>query len=230
MIYNQLISDKLQADKQLAILLDKGVQGSGRMALEQANKIASGFTRLTWYSSCFFENYQDVCSNLKHEDIRFIKALVKLTLHPDVVFNIVQIMVKDMLGGQSEEKINKIHLILLQKGAGFASSRYTSKAFTFSISTAICSGFGMRIAIDSFTTSVSKWGVLAVGVYSYVKVAADAASRLKSRKPMVYAALYQAELEMLYFIIEPIFSKIDTTSYSMKSENEIASDIMRLIK
>lgn len=57
MSHNKLISDKLEADKQLAILLDKGIQGSGRMALEQADKITSGFTRLTWYSSCFFDNY-----------------------------------------------------------------------------------------------------------------------------------------------------------------------------
>ena len=230
MSHNKLISDKLEADKQLAILLDKGIQGSGRMALEQADKITSGFTRLTWYSSCFFDNYQDVCSNLAHEDLRFLEGLLQLVVRPNVVFDMVQIMVNDIVGNQSEEKIQKIHLILLQKGAQFSSSRYTSKAFTYSISTAICSSFGMRVAIDSLITRISKNAVGVVSLYSYVATAAAASSRLKSRKPLVYAALRQAKLDMLYFIIEPIFSKIDTTGNSLRSESEIAGDIMRLIK
>ncbi|WP_158784856.1 hypothetical protein [Pantoea sp. BAV 3049] len=230
MRYNRFIIDKLEADKQLAILFDKGVQGSGRMALEQANKIASGFTRLTWYSSCFFDNYKDVCSNLAHEDLRFLEGLLQLIVRPNVVLDMVQIMVKDIVGNQSEEKIQNIHLILLQKGAQFSSSKYTPKAFTFSISTAICSSFGMRVAIDSLITRISKNAVGAVSLYSYVATAAAAAARLKSRKPLVFAALYRAKLDMLYFIIEPVFSTADAAGSSMRSEREIADDIMRLIK
>lgn len=171
-----------------------------------------------------------MCSNLAHEDLRFLEGLLQLVVRPNVVFDMVQIMVNDIVGNQSEEKIQKIHLILLQKGAQFSSSRYTSKAFTYSISTAICSSFGMRVAIDSLITRISKNAVGVVSLYSYVATAAAASSRLKSRKPLVYAALRQAKLDMLYFIIEPIFSKIDTTGNSLRSESEIAGDIMRLIK
>lgn len=221
--YNKLISDKLEVEKELGILLDKGIQGSGRMALEQADKITSGFTRLTWYSFCFFDNYKDVCSNLAHEDVRFAKALINLGLKPNVIFKIIQVLVKDILAGSSEEQTDKIHLMLLKKGASFACSKYTKEAFTYTIANSIYSSFGMRIAIDSLVTKVSRGAVAAFSIYDLVNTAAKAAARLKERKPFIYKALYHAEIEMLYFIVEPIFSKIDTKHQLNKSDKQIAS-------
>ncbi|MGB8667602.1 MAG: hypothetical protein WCD24_23095, partial [Serratia inhibens] len=69
MSYNALIAKKLQADDYLANLLEKSISETGKQALIQAGHITDGFTRLTWYLSCFFDNYQDVCKRLEKEDV-----------------------------------------------------------------------------------------------------------------------------------------------------------------
>lgn len=73
MYHSDLIIKGIQADKLMALQLEKALAGVKDLALTQAGKIGDGATRLLYYTSCFTDNYQDVCARLKEEDIRFHK-------------------------------------------------------------------------------------------------------------------------------------------------------------
>ncbi|MBF2790260.1 MULTISPECIES: hypothetical protein [Enterobacter] len=93
MSYNSLILNKLDADRHMANLLDKSLAGVQQQAVQQAHLIYSGVERLSLYSSCFLDNYQDICTRLKQEDKRFLKALVVLVKHHDTIREMLEIYI-----------------------------------------------------------------------------------------------------------------------------------------
>ncbi|MGB8666748.1 MAG: hypothetical protein WCD24_18700 [Serratia inhibens] len=228
MSYNTLILKKIEAEKYLSQLLSNSISEVAFQTVKQAQLISSGFSRLTWYSSCFTDNYQAVCSRLKKEDIRFSKAIVHLIKRQDIVREMVEVFVGYMVNNLSDERVRNIARILAKSGASFTASTVTNLSFRYSISAAVCMGIGIRSAIDSALTVWMGRGVIAAGIYGYVQTAADSAEKLASRKPVYHSALYALELEMLYFLIEPVITKIDTFSQSLKTDQEIASDIIRI--
>ena len=68
-------------------------------------------------------------------------------------------------------------------------------------------------------------------IYSKAQVAALAANKLKFQDPTYYQALYQQNLEMLYFLIEPQMTKIIYQIESGGNNEEIIGDaIYELLK
>lgn len=230
MSYNTLILNKLDADKYLASILDKSLVGVKQEAFKQAHLINEGFTRMTWYSSCFFDNYQDVCSRLKDEDVRFAKAIVKLVKQSDTIRKMLEIYINYMFDNLSDQRIRNITLILSKVSATFTSATLTKLSLSYSISAAASSSLGLRVAIESALTTWATRGVFVAGVYGYVQVASQAAERLLHKHSRYYRDLYNQDLEMLYFLIEPIINKVDVYNQFAKSDQEIASDILRITK
>lgn len=73
-------------------------------------------------------------------------------------------------------------------------------------------------------------GVVAVaGIYGVIQRAADSAQRLKYVSPAYYAALYSRELEMMYFLVEPLFERAGAFSHST-SDSDIAELITKMIR
>lgn len=64
----------MEADKELAIRLEQAFKGVKDEILEKGQQLTDAFTHATWYTSCLTENYQDVCSKLSNEDVRFVKG------------------------------------------------------------------------------------------------------------------------------------------------------------
>ncbi|MBV4366315.1 hypothetical protein [Erwinia phyllosphaerae] len=230
MSHNVLLAEKLEADRYLSLLLEKSIHKTKEEALKQAKLIESGIQRLTWYSSCFFENYKDVCEKQKIEDIRFAKALIKIikNLNSNVINEMVTIFVDQMVRGLSDERIRNITRILARNGSSITTSTLTKLSFSYTIASAVSSGFDMRAAIDSATTVWTGRAVLTANLYGYVQKAANAAERLKKRNLIYYSALYQEELEMLYFLIEPLINRVDNFGRSFLTDQEIASNILRI--
>ncbi|MCT4701262.1 hypothetical protein MUA02_05485 [Enterobacteriaceae bacterium H20N1] len=230
MSYNSLIIKKLEADKQLAVILEKGFSETGQQVLRQAELILSGFTRLTWYSSCFFDNYLDVCSRLKEEDIRFARALAKLIGQWDVIWQMVELFINYLVRNLSDERIRSITRLLAQGGANFTASTVSNRSFAYSISSAVCISLGLRNSVNSALTKTINLGVALTGVYGYAQAAANAVSRLKNKNHTYYMALYAIELEMLYFLIEPTIRQVDLFGWVFKTDREIVSDILRITR
>lgn len=68
-----------------------------------------------------------------------------------------------------------------------------------------------------------------VTTYGLVQKAVDSAHRLSVRYPAYYAALYAQELEMMYFLIEPVFERAGALEVQW-SDSNIASIITRMIR
>lgn len=255
MSYNAAIIKKLEAENYLALVLEKGVKEVGREALKQGELIYNGVERLSWYSSCLTENYQDVCEKIRKEDVRFIRSILKIipTFHfklPHIGFefgekknNYSDVQVKDnvikyMLKIFTEDVFSEIHYerrlnlnrILTKLSADYATVNFTNRSIAYSIASAIYMSAGLRATLESTLTSISRKSITVLGGYGYVKIAIDAADRLKLINPILYTKFYNTEVEMLYFLIEPVVTKIDHKFRHALTDEQIASDIVRLIK
>lgn len=73
MYYSNAILTKMASDKILARKLEDAISGVKDQATDQLGRLQGGATRIAWHLSCFTDNYQDVCSRLKTEDVRFFE-------------------------------------------------------------------------------------------------------------------------------------------------------------
>lgn len=230
MYTNTAILTKMQADRFLALALEHALAGVRDAALEQARNIQDGATRLAFYSSCFTENYQDVCAKQKAEDIRFLQNIVGLVFKRNVIERMIRIYIDLLLQNLTPERIRRVQKSLLKQGATFASGTLTNQALGAAITAAACYSFGMKVTIDRVLLKFSTLSVTLTGWYACVQKAADAADRLKQQNGMYYHALYAEKLEMLYFLIEPAISQNPSLNRILSSDDEIASAIMRIIR
>ena len=74
---NEVIS-YLQANKILALKLDHAVSAVGEKVRNQVDALREGATRLLYYTSCFTDEYNDVCQQQKTEDLRFRNAVIRI--------------------------------------------------------------------------------------------------------------------------------------------------------
>lgn len=65
MYYNNEVISYLQANKILALKLDHALTGVGNAVSNQIETIGAGATRALYYTSCFTDEYQDVCQAQK---------------------------------------------------------------------------------------------------------------------------------------------------------------------
>lgn len=230
MFTNTTILTKMQADKYLALALDHALAGVRDEMLKQAENVQAGATRLLFYTSCFTDNYQDVCSKLKTEDFRMMLNIYDLLGKRYVIERMVKIYVDLLLQNLTPERIRRIERALFKQGASLASGSLTNQALGGAITAAVCYSFGMNVAIDRVLLRYSTYAVAVAGWYGYVQKAADAADRLKQQNNIYYRALYAEKLEMMYFLIEPVISRNPALSRIVSSDEEITSAIMRIIR
>ncbi|WP_053115617.1 hypothetical protein [Winslowiella iniecta] len=223
------VVNRLELDKALAVVLDKGVNEVQRETLKQGKNVYKGFQRLSWYTSCFTNNYKDVCANLKHDDLRFAKAVVQVVKRYDVIFDIVELYVKKLIGHITSGEEEDIEREIFHAGGKSASIFVSNRGLAYSVSMAICSSLSMTIALDSTFTKYSTVTVALAGAYGHVQDATAAARRLKDRYPIFYQALYHEDLEMLYFLVEDILGRYDQFELSQADFKRKAEIIYRLI-
>lgn len=227
---NRYLAAKLEADKELAMRLDHALNGVQKEAIKKGLSLYDAFERLTWYTSCLTQNDQDVCARLKHEDYRFLKGMSKLVTNWNVIETMVKPYVEFFLRGHTEKGIYNIFVFLLKLGANITGGIFTSTAIIQSITQAIVSAMSISSAIVKDNLKrISTYTLWGLSAYSYVDLAARKANELKQFNPMYYRALYRMELEMMYFLIEPVISRNNHIYPAMNSEKEIAKKLYRLM-
>ncbi|EMY3601485.1 hypothetical protein [Klebsiella aerogenes] len=230
MFSNSDLITKMQADNLLAVRLEKALGGVKDSVLDQARRMRLGARRLAYYTSCFTDNYQDVCAAQKTEDIRFLEGLTQLVKQHNVVTRMFEIYVKQLLQGLTSERIGHIQKILIGKGATIASGAMTNQALAYTIVASVSYKFGLRIGVNTKLAKISVAAVTIVSYYGYVQEAVEAANRLRLGHQGYYNALYAEKLEMLYFIIEPVIGLNNHHFLPPTSDNDIADAIMRIIR
>lgn len=224
------LKEKLQADRHLTILLDKGMKNVAEVTEEQGSIIYNGIERLSWYSSCFFDNYKDICAGLKDEDVRMMLAVKQIWIRNDVIFDMVKIYVDLILNNLTEERIKKIQKSLVKYSAVYSSSTMTNRAIAYSITKQICSNFGFKMLVREKLNMFSNYAVMVLSTYGRVQQAAEAANRLKLRNHTYYTALRVSNIEMLYFLIEPYLTKNAYFGVRNMSDSELISTLDGLIR
>jgi hypothetical protein len=220
----------LQANNILAIKLDHAVSGAGKMISEQLNTIQTGAKRALYYTSCFTDEYNDVCQKQKSEDIRFKNCVIRLLQHYDVTFEMLKIYFEEILKYKTSDQLEHIKQMLMGVNVHIAASSLTNAGFTLAVASAV--RMGLNISLDLSILAGRRAGGVAgaLGVYGIVQKAADSAHRLSVEQPPYYAALYSQELEMMYFLIEPTFQKAGAFEAQWASDYDVAEIISRMIQ
>jgi len=224
------IAQHTQVDKELALRLEHALKGVADQMLEQGELMADAFQRLTWYTSCFTNNYQDVCSKLSNEDTRFLKGLVELVNRRDIIADMIRVYVETSLQSESDNKIQRVVKQMTKLGATFASNGATSRTLAISIATTVSHSFTIKSSLGK--KNLSRYSNVAATFltgYGYVKKAADAADELKRVYPIYYNILYRENLEMMYFIVQPVIQRNYALLSTIKSEQQITDALMRLM-
>ncbi|MCS2160909.1 hypothetical protein MUU47_07165 [Scandinavium sp. H11S7] len=231
MYSNKNIIDALQVNKIMAVKLDEALSGVKDDVLAQLGRINAGATRLTYYASCFTDNYRDVCSRLRDEDVRFLFGIAQLVKRRNVIFDMIHMYIDSIIKYKSYESIQNIKRHLMRLGVKISVTNATNEGLSFAITTAICYGFGFRPAVQG---KLNKYSIAAsiasiAGVYGLVQEAANCANHIKKHNPLYYHSLYSAKLEMMYFLIEPLIRQGELTNRISITDEDAARLIARLV-
>lgn len=96
MYYNKNVISYLKSNNILALKLDRTFTGVGKAVSNQIETIGAGARRALYYTSCFTDEYQDVCQKQKVEDLRFTKGVYKLISHGNIVNDMIKIYFEEI--------------------------------------------------------------------------------------------------------------------------------------
>ncbi|XTZ38976.1 hypothetical protein ACQYRI_02675 [Salmonella enterica] len=230
MYYSDMIIKNMQADNILALKLDKALAGVKDEMLDSAKRIQDGATRAIYYTSCLTDNYQDVCEKLKSEDSRVLMGIAYLVRTRRLVYDLIRIYYEEIFKNKTQQQVIAIGQILEKLGVSVSASTLTAKSFVAGLTTTICLSAGFSPLIVARVRKVSGGAVFLAGAYGYVQEAAESTDRLKLLSPMYYNALYMQQLEMMYFLIEPVSTKVNAFPHHYMSDNNIVNIIIRMVR
>ena len=203
---------KFQNDRQLALATQNAVGGVLQSARGVASDIYSGMERASWYSSCFIPQYNDICQELKSEEIRTLYSIESIYRYRDVITYMLYlyfITISDDVDegnpeGSARQFIRKMSALATHMNIA-GGTRY---AFASAASIALSqSGFMSKIIVERLSAKLPQ-AVFLLQFFGVQQKCALAARRLKTLDPKYYATLYAAQLEMLYYFFEPFLSEL----------------------
>ncbi|MEF3109760.1 hypothetical protein QFI91_11750 [Raoultella sp. WB_B2P2-3] len=201
---------KLQSDRQLAVYGQQGVTSTWKAMKGIGSDIYSGVERVSWYSSCLIPSYHDICEQLYSEEKRMIYSIRSIYRYCDVIGHMLylyfQMVIDDTENGNQKGMMRSTDSI----AAGIVASMPANRATRLGLAVALSEALSMselvsRTIVERLAVRVPKV-VWIFQVFGSDQKCALAARRLKMLEPKYYAILYNAELEMLYYFLEPILS------------------------
>lgn len=230
MYYRDEVISYLQANKILALKLDHALTGVGKAVSNQIETIGAGATRALYYTSCFTDEYQDVCKKQKTEDIRFRNGVIYLLRHKNVAYDMFKIYFEEIFKDKTTEQLERIKQMLMVVNIHIAASSLTNVGFALATASFVAAGMNLNLEISALAGRRAGQAVGIIGIYGIVQKAADSAYRLHITYPAYYSALYVQELEMMYFLIEPVFERAKALTAQWASDDEIADIITRMVR
>ncbi|EKS6887240.1 hypothetical protein QCH21_001534 [Enterobacter bugandensis] len=232
MYYSEDIINKIGTNKELAVRLDKAMAGVKDGFIEYVNNLGDGATRALYYTSCFTENYKDVCKQLGNEDKRFLLGLYELVKHRNIIFRMILIYVQTLLKSKNESEKDIILRKVVPPTTHYSVMQASRFALVYSVVKYICYGSKINGVIQSAMMKkiggLTSGGLIALSTYGTVQHAADSANNLKYFLPLYYNALYSENLEMMYFLIEPVVLDVGYLNISTASNADIINALKRM--
>lgn len=230
MYNNDKIISHLQTNKILALKLDHAVSDIGAQVASQVQTLGKGATRLLYYTSCFTDEYNDICQQQKTEDIRFAKGVYHILRREDIVCEMLNIYFSEIFRHRTSDQIDHIKQIVMTVNIHISASSLTNSGFALAVASSVAIGMSLSLEISALAGSWASRGIASIGIYGIVQKAADSAHRLQFMSPIYYAELYAQELEMMYFLIEPLFERAKAFNTQWISNVEIADIITKMIR
>lgn len=238
MYYSESLITSIEAEKTLALKFEQALRGVRDNVIDTLNQMENGLTRASYYSSCFLDNYQDVCSRLKQEDVRFIAGLIQLVKDRNIIFEMVRIYIEIHFKNKKEGRVQNIIRKLVGAGVHISTAGLTNRLLIISVATMICQSYSFNAIvygrINRARTMVLKGGITSVGIalnmYGLVQEAADSADKLYKFNAFYYSALYERNLEMMYFFIEPMITRSPYLNPMLISDDELIDLIVKLTR
>lgn len=229
MNYNNDVISYLQANNILALKLDRALTGVREVVSRQIETIGAGAKRALYYTSCFTDDYQDVCRNQKSEDDRFKNGVIHIFQNKNIGYEMLRIYFEDIFQYKTSEQLENIKRNLMAVNIHIAANALTSAGFALAVAYCVTIGMNLSLEMSALVGGKAGGGVAVAGIYGVVQKAADSAQRLKYVYPAYYAALYSRELEMMYFLVEPLFERAGAFSHTT-SDSDIADIITKMIR
>ena len=230
MYINNKVISYLQANRILALKLDHALAGAGKAVSSQIETIGAGATRVLYYTSCFTDEYQDVCQQQKTEDIRFKNGVIHFLRHGDVAYDMLKIYFKEIFKYKTSDQLERIKQMLMAVNIHIAASSLTNAGFALATASFVAAGMNLSLELSALAGRRTGEVVGAIGIYGVVQKAANSAHRLHITYPAYYSALYAQELEMMYFLIEPLFERAEAFKAQWVSDGEIVDIITRMTR
>lgn len=223
MSISSIVKFKLQTDRSAALAIDRAVNGVTQSSGSTLEDVRSGVERASWYSSCLFDKYKDVCKKLSTEDQRFIKCIYEVYKRKDIIADIMRMYIEDELKYVSDSQIKSLDVKLTKYLANYRSSRLTKMAIANTLSIIVVNSFGFKNEVMVQLNRYSFVIVTAVSLYGKVQTAALAARKLRTISPQLYNTLYMNNMEMLYFLVSEKIDKALINSTGLRGEDRIVS-------
>lgn len=230
MYYRNDVIRYLQSNNILALKLDHAVAGVREAVSNHIDIIGAGATRAIYYTSCFTDEYQDVCKKQRTEDLRFLYGVIQLWQHRDVVYEMLKVYFDEIFKHKTSEQLEVIKQKLMAANIHIAASSLSRVGFSLATATSVAVGMNLRLELSVIAGRVASIATVGASLYGVVQKAADSASRLNFTYPSYYSALYLHELEMMYFLVEPVFERAGAFKAQWASDEEIVDIITRMIK
>ena len=217
---------KLQSDRQLSIYTQHGFSSFAQATKNIVSDIYSGIERASWYTSCLIPRYGDICSELVTEEKRMSLSIASVFKHHDVILHMFvlyfEMLEKDSKDGNKNGSVQGLVKGIAGHAAKTAVGRSTRNAIAYALSKALSGSEIVSKVVAERIAGKSPYVVFALQVFGIDQKAALAARKLKVLEPRYFSILYTAQLEMLYYFIEPIleeiFKKVKMKVYSRLDE------------
>lgn len=230
MFYRNDVINYLQSNKILAQKLDRAVVEVRKAVSDQIETIGAGATRALYYTSCFTEEYQDVCQQQKEEDIRFTKGVIYLLRNGGVVGDMLEIYFDELFKFKTSAQLKYIQKKLMAVNVRISTNTFTSHGLALMVASTVAFGMGARQSVSIFAGHTANRVAMGAAIYGVVQRAAESAHRLRVTYPSYYAALYKQDLEMMYFLIEPLFKRAGMRDVLWASDDEIVDIITSMVR
>jgi hypothetical protein len=151
-------------------------------------------------------------------------GVYQLLKRHDLIFDMVQLYVDHRMSYFSKHEIAKISTSLMSAGVKISTTQLTNRSIAYAISRTISRGFSMLQAV-TYKTVLTAASLL--GAYGVVQEVSEAADRLFIMDTRYYAVLRFEKLEMMYFLIEPVFKRV---SFFPSNINNTIADLKELLR
>jgi len=223
MSISSVLKFRMENDRKAAIALNRAVNGVAQNNRSVLGDVHSGLERASWYGSCFFDSYADVCAQLKTEDKRFLKNIFEIYKRKDIIADIIRMYLEEELKFINNNKIGSLNAALAKSLSNYYGGMSTKVSMANALSIIVVNSFNFKSEVMA---QINKYALLVVtlaSLYGKIQAASMAARNLRILSSTLYTTLYNNNMEMLYFLVSDKINKALIKSMGLRGEERIVS-------